>query len=288
MELAGQDDRCRSAGCARSEFDESGFILAVLLVGMAIAAVWMSALLPAWRHQAQREREAELVFRAEQYARAIVLFNRKYGTLPPSIDVLVDQKLLRKKYKDPITGCDFVPVGVGVIPPAQAGATAGAAGTPGCTGASNSIIPEIGQAQPPAPIIGVQAPGGQSGVAGQAGGQPGISGVRSISTAASIRIYQNQQQYNLFPFDYQLQCQKMGGCGQPGQGTGDGRGNRGTGVGDGRGRGSQSGTGLGTPGSQGNPPGPGGNSSRPGGGRQGGAQPPTGGNPVRPARGGGS
>ena len=46
--------------------------LVVLLVGMAIVAIWMSAALPAWRQQVQRQREDDLIFRGEQYARAIV------------------------------------------------------------------------------------------------------------------------------------------------------------------------------------------------------------------------
>src|SRR6185295_11226161 len=90
--------------------DDGGYILAVLLVAMAIAAVWMTASLPAWRQQAQRERELELRFRGEQYARAIALYFIKNGTLPTDIDTLVSQRFLRKKWKDPVTGDDFVPV----------------------------------------------------------------------------------------------------------------------------------------------------------------------------------
>ena len=50
-----------------AQSDEGGYILAVLLVAMAIAAIWMAASLPAWRQQAQRQRELELKFRGEQY-----------------------------------------------------------------------------------------------------------------------------------------------------------------------------------------------------------------------------
>ena len=39
-------------------------------------AVALSVALPAWRTMTQREKEAELVFRGEQYARAIALFQR--------------------------------------------------------------------------------------------------------------------------------------------------------------------------------------------------------------------
>jgi len=219
MGLAGQGGRRPDRSHGRQRLDDPGYILAVLLIGMAVGAIWMSALLPAWRHQAQRQRETELAFRGEQYARAIVLWNRRFGTLPPSVDALVEQKFLRKKYKDPITGEDFVPIGVGVISPAQI--PSGGSFDPARTGGP---------------------PGAQPVVAGQ-GGQPGLSGVRSASTDTSIRIYQNQQQYNLWPFDYQLMCQRMGGCGQPGQGEGRG-GRAGEGRGDGRGgRGGRGGVG---------------------------------------------
>jgi hypothetical protein len=53
-------------------------------------------------------KEAELVFRGEQYARRVMLYQRKSpNALPPSVDVLLNDRYLRKKYKDPITGGDF-------------------------------------------------------------------------------------------------------------------------------------------------------------------------------------
>ncbi|MEQ1870622.1 MAG: type II secretion system protein, partial [Vicinamibacterales bacterium] len=88
---------------------QHGYAMVALIVGMSIVAILMTAVMPAWSQLARREREAELVFRGEQYARAIGLFQRRAGpgVLPPSVDVLVEQKLLRRKYKDPITNDDF-------------------------------------------------------------------------------------------------------------------------------------------------------------------------------------
>ena len=89
--------------------------MVALLMGMAVAAVYMSAALPAWRQQAQRQKEEELIFRGEQYARAIMLYQDKNRNAnPPDIDILVSQRFLRKKWKDPITGEDFIPLGIGV------------------------------------------------------------------------------------------------------------------------------------------------------------------------------
>lgn len=100
---------------------QRGYAMAALLVSVSIMAIVMSALLPVWKHQARREKEAELVFRGEQYARAIRLFRFKNGqSPPPSIDVLVQGRYLRKKYKDPLTGDDFQP-----LSGQQAGTTGG-------------------------------------------------------------------------------------------------------------------------------------------------------------------
>lgn len=85
--------------------------MVALLVGMAVTAVWMGAALPAWRQQVQREKEAELIFRGEAIARAIYLYRQETGgALPPDLDTLVEQRFLRRKYIDPITGEDFLPV----------------------------------------------------------------------------------------------------------------------------------------------------------------------------------
>ena len=93
---------------------QRGYAMAAVLVALAVMSVVMTALLPVWRQQAQREKEAELLFRGAQYARAIQLFRQKNGNnYPPNLDILVQQKYLRKKYKDPMTGEDFVPLYIG-------------------------------------------------------------------------------------------------------------------------------------------------------------------------------
>ncbi|HXT71787.1 MAG TPA: type II secretion system protein [Vicinamibacterales bacterium] len=199
---------------------EAGFAMVALLVGMAIAAIWMTAALPAWRQQAQRQREDDLIFRGEQYARAIYLYQQKNrGAYPPSIDVLVSGHYLRKKWKDPITNADFVPLGNGVSLPG--------------TNQPAGSAPPAGSSQGP----------GRSGQQGNQGAAqtPGITGVRSSSTGTSIKIYQQQQQYNLWPFDARLaqlrMSRQMPQQGQPGRQGGNDRG----GPGGAPGRGPQQG-----------------------------------------------
>ncbi|HVH27300.1 MAG TPA: hypothetical protein VM818_11085 [Vicinamibacterales bacterium] len=176
---------------------ESGYAMAVLLVAMSVMAVMLTVAMPVWNQAARREREAELVFRGEQYARAIGLFQRKYAnTPPPSIDVLVQEKFLRKKFKDPITNTDFVPLpaaGGGVLPgpaPAQ-----GRGGAPASFGAA-----PLGRGGPTnAPARGNPAAPSLSGLTGGGGG---IIGVTSASKAESIRTYKGATHYNEWRFVY--------------------------------------------------------------------------------------
>src|SRR4029079_19555063 len=87
-------------GAARTS--ERGYAMAALLVGLSVMAVLMSVGLAVWSQVARREREEELICRGQQYARAVGLFQRKFAnTFPPTIDILVEQRFLRKKYKDP-------------------------------------------------------------------------------------------------------------------------------------------------------------------------------------------
>ncbi len=98
--------------------------MVAMLISLAVGAIWMSAALPSWRQQAIREKEAELIFRGEQYARAIYLYRTKNnGAQPQSLDQLVQQRYLRKKYLDPITGKDFVPIATATGQGGQGGGT---------------------------------------------------------------------------------------------------------------------------------------------------------------------
>jgi len=92
---------------------ERGFAMAGLLVAIALLSLGLSVAMPTWKTMAQREKEAELIWRGQQYDRAIQLY-RKKNAAPgaPSIEKLVEGRFLRKKYKDPITNGDFEIVGV--------------------------------------------------------------------------------------------------------------------------------------------------------------------------------
>jgi hypothetical protein len=190
----------------------------------------MGALLPVWTQLATREKEAELVFRGNQYVRAISLFQRKFAnTNPPTIDLLVEQRFLRKKYKDPITNDDFQPV--------YASQAMQGVGSP--TGAQRPGQQATASLGTPARQT-IQSGFGNTG-ASAAGG---IIGVTSKSKETSIRIYNGRDKYNEWAFIHVQTAQRPGGPGAapgqgiPGQGGPGGRGGPG---------------GLGGPGQQGQP-----------------------------------
>ncbi len=107
--------------------------MVALLVGLNIMAIMLTVAMPVWRQMVQREREIELVFRGEQYRRAIQLFERRNGpgTLPPDLDALIEGRFLRKAFKDPVTGDDFVLIRQGQQQPGVPAAAAGASAGPG-------------------------------------------------------------------------------------------------------------------------------------------------------------
>ena len=206
--------------------------MAVLLVAMSLMAVMMTVAMPVWKQMSQREKEAELVFRGQQYARAIELMGRKMpGALPPNLDILVTQKFLRKKYKDPITGQDFDTVTPLQTAPAAApgAAPGGRGGPPGAAGPGRSNTP----ASPPA-VAGAARPGAPAG-----GTQGGIIGVVSKSKDTSIRLYNGRSHYNEWIFQATQRTQTPGGAtgaGTPGRGGGPGQPTPGPGGRSGRGQ----------------------------------------------------
>jgi type II secretory pathway pseudopilin PulG len=202
MKLAGQGKRPLRA--------EGGYAMAALLVGLAVMSVLMSMAMPVWSHMVKREKEEELIWRGKQYARAIGLFQRKYAnTFPPTVDILVEQRFLRKKYKDPITNDDFqlIPATGGSPTPGQPPGRSGVAARgapPGQAGFTAQVTTGgLGTSTPTANIAG----------AGQL--NLGIQGVVSKSKDSSIKIYNGRQKYNEWTFVYIQTAQRVGGTGGP-------------------------------------------------------------------------
>ena len=84
------------------------FLLFVALLGAGLAAYGELA-----SHAVQREKEAELLFRGEQYRDAIASYYKKEQRYPKALQDLLEDKRypmpvrhLRRLYRDPITGED--------------------------------------------------------------------------------------------------------------------------------------------------------------------------------------
>jgi type II secretory pathway pseudopilin PulG len=245
--------------------------MAALLVAMTIMAIVMTVALPVWHTAARREQEAELIFRGQQYARAVMLYQRRFpGAAPPNLDVLLNEHLLRKKYKDPITNDDFQLVGAADAIALQGAAGAGAPGLtpPGSPPRPGQTTGTGSSSQRPTSTFGSSfGGGGQSATTTSTSTRPGdqianafgrpsasapgtaaggIMGVVSKSKDTSLRLYNGRNKYNEWVFVATQSSVQAG--------TGAGGGAAGLGA---RGRGQQPGPNT--------PNGPGGFGNRPGG-----------------------
>ncbi|MGH9679384.1 MAG: hypothetical protein ACRD4Y_05505, partial [Candidatus Acidiferrales bacterium] len=220
---------------------------------VATILVLASATVPNILTEGRREREAETIWRGEQYERAIGLYFQKTGKYPTKIDDLTNEtngvRFLRKAYKDPLNKEDgswrMIYVGpngqlIGSLTQVslmQIGPTA-----PGGLGGVLS-----GGAQPGAATIGVgtPAPGGAApGTVPKAGAAPGlpsgaaspnplesqpqplegdviggnIVGVASKMKMPSLRVYNGEDTYQKWEFIWNPNQNGLApGAPQPGQ-----------------------------------------------------------------------
>ena len=85
---------------------QEGFVLIILMIALTVMLVSLAAALPSIYQEGQREREEELIFRGNEYARAIYLFQRQFHRYPKSVDELLrtnNIRFLRRDYPDPMS-----------------------------------------------------------------------------------------------------------------------------------------------------------------------------------------
>ena len=86
--------------------DEAGYALLMAIFLVATMILIVSAAAPSILTQGRREKEAEMVWRGEQYERAIGMYYRKFGKYPNKIEDLTNQtngvRFLRQAYADPM------------------------------------------------------------------------------------------------------------------------------------------------------------------------------------------
>lgn len=93
----------------RRRRNEGGFALLLVFALAAAAVVMLYLEMPRVAFEHQRDKEGLLVERGEQYVRGIQLFVTKFGKYPQTLDELEttnNQRFLRRRYKDPMTGSD--------------------------------------------------------------------------------------------------------------------------------------------------------------------------------------
>ncbi len=230
-----------SAGLPRrSVRAQAGYAMAALLVALAVMAVVLSVAMPTWSHMIRREKEEELIFRGTQYARAINQYQRKFANASPqNLDVLIEQRLLRKKFRDPFSTTkegEFQMLylnsrGAGAGPGAGMGAGPGGRGlgagmqTVTGTGAGRGTGTGAGTGTG----IGTGTGTGTGTAVYSTTPSGGIVGVASKNTGTSIKIYKEKTKYNEWQFVGLEQSSQGGsisggGRGGPPRGGGDGRG----------------------------------------------------------------
>ena len=106
----------RGAGSARAEacgenprrgkHGEKGFAYLMALMLITVVLIGSTAVIERYTVREQREREREMIWRGNQYARAIRMYYRKVGRYPTSVDDLMQGQpgihFLRQAYKDPM------------------------------------------------------------------------------------------------------------------------------------------------------------------------------------------
>jgi hypothetical protein len=89
---------------------QAGYTLLMVVFMAAAMLILAAAAAPNLLTQGRREKEAEMVWRGEQYARAVGLYYRKFGKYPTKVEDLTRQtngvRFLRRAYTDPMNKDD--------------------------------------------------------------------------------------------------------------------------------------------------------------------------------------
>jgi type II secretory pathway pseudopilin PulG len=190
--------------------------------------IMLTVAMPTWSQMIRRDNEAELIFRGEQYARAINQYQRKYANQSPtSIDMLIEQRMLRKKFKDPLSpdkdgefALLYFQTGTGSGPQGSGSLGSGSRGT-GAQGTGTQGSGNQGRGRGAGPAGTNPSPSPGLGSIGPSSSMKGpIVGVASKNTGASLRVYNGKTRYNEWQFIGMEMSSRAGpgtgGAGAPG------------------------------------------------------------------------
>ena len=155
--------------------------MVALMAAVAIMMIMLAAAVPSWRYVMRNDAELELISRGGEIADAVARYQRRNANaLPPSLEVLVKGKFLRRAYKDPMTKHGrwrFIRPGEAVGPLVP--------GIPGTTGGTTTTTTTT--TRPSA----FSQPGATLGA---------FLGVASTSTEKSLRVFNGRTRYNEWLF----------------------------------------------------------------------------------------
>lgn len=172
--------------------DSAGYVLFGVLIGITLLGVGLTAAVTLWSQAVQREDEAELLFRGEAIARALERFQQdRPGTLPETLDELVEGKYLRRAWLDPMTGRSFriLRAEEAAAPATSAAGVIGARPRPTNPAGEEFEVRDEEEARPES-----DAPGTGT----------GITGVVSTSDLLSFRTYEGARRYNEWRFEAEV------------------------------------------------------------------------------------
>lgn len=201
-----------------------GYALPALMVMTTLILVVLTSAEISWQKRMQRAREEELIFRGKQYMRAIMLFQRKTGAYPTSIEALLNTNnmhFLRKVWLDPITNSDDWRW-IRLTPDAPLMRNLGGGGTSGRDSSSTTSGRQSSSSMSGQSVFGSASSGGPNSgspnigqTSASGGGFSGqrsrggtglmmypIIGVASKSPQKSLKTFNNQTQYDHWEFIY--------------------------------------------------------------------------------------
>lgn len=200
---------------------QEGYTLVGVLILVAIVNIGLAVVVTSWRTIDTRAREAELIWRGEQIARAIVCHGVTEATEPlEKLEQLVESNCLRALYLDPMSRdgkwrilrqSDVTDGTIAALQGQPAPDAEGAAGTVGFLGAGQRPGTAEGSGTPDTPGSGLQIsvtverPSLQGGLSlgastGGVGGANTIIGVMSTKTGAATRVYRTYDKYERWLF----------------------------------------------------------------------------------------
>lgn len=83
--------------------EQSGFTLIGLMVVVALINIGLGVAVTSWMTIDKRADEAELIWRGQQYVRALQCYRQQNGAPPEELDELLEEDCIRALYPDPMT-----------------------------------------------------------------------------------------------------------------------------------------------------------------------------------------